>query len=331
MIARKRVFSGIQPTGKITIGNYLGAIKNWAIMQNQYECLFCIADLHALTLNFDAMKLRNNIQYAVAFYVAAGLDPEKVIIFQQSKIPEHSELAWILSCLTQIGSLNRMTQFKNKIADNKKNVNLGLYSYPVLMAADILLYNTNIVPAGEDQKQHIELVRDIATSFNKKVGKRIFIPPDIIIEDKAKRIMNLKNAHKKMSKSDSSDFSRINTSDEASLIRKKIYKAKTDNIKGIGYDIKQRPEIVNLIKIYSCFSNTNIQDVVNNYRYFKHYEFKKLLANIIVDIICPMHQKALAILKKEEYIKHIMTNGIVKAKIIAKKSINQIKQAIGIH
>ena len=222
MNTKKRVFSGIQPTGKITIGNYLGAIKNWVAMQDQYECLFCIVDLHSLTSDFNPEDLQQNIKYNIALYITAGLDPDKVIIFQQSKISEHSELAWILSCFTQMGWLNRMTQFKDKAGKNKETANLGLYSYPVLMAADILLYDVNIVPVGEDQKQHIELARDIAISFNRKTNIEVFTVPDVLINSKAKRIMSLKDASKKMSKSDSSDLSRISLSDDAELIGKKI-------------------------------------------------------------------------------------------------------------
>ena len=195
---KKRVFSGIQPTGKITIGNYLGAIKNWLTMQQQYDCLFCIVDLHSLTSNFNPQELQESIKYNIALYIAAGLNPDYVTIFQQSKISEHSELAWILSCFTQMGWLNRMTQFKDKAGKNKETANLGLYSYPVLMAADILLYNADIVPVGEDQKQHIELTRDIAISFNKKVDKEIFTIPDVVMNSKAKRIMSLKDASKKI-------------------------------------------------------------------------------------------------------------------------------------
>lgn len=331
MNTKKRVFSGIQPTGKITIGNYLGAIKNWITMQDEYECLFCIVDLHSLTSDFNPEELQQNIKYNIALYIAAGLDPKKVIIFQQSKISEHSELAWILSCFTQMGWLNRMTQFKDKAGKNKETASLGLYSYPVLMTADILLYNANIVPVGEDQKQHIELARDIAISFNKKVDKEVFTIPDVLIHSKAKRIMSLKDASNKMSKSDPSDLSRINMSDDEDLIRKKIRKAKTDDIEGISYDPEQRPEISNLIDIYSCFVGVNVNEVTNSFKSSKNSEFKEKLADIIIKNICPIHKEAIKILEEKKYLEQIIKNGTIRAKAIAEQNISKVKQIIGIN
>ncbi|WP_236869978.1 tryptophan--tRNA ligase [Candidatus Bandiella numerosa] len=327
---KKRVFSGIQPTGKITIGNYLGAIKNWVAMQQQYDCLFCIVDLHSLTSNFNPQELQENIRYNIALYIAAGLNPDNVTIFRQSKISEHSELTWILSCFTQMGWLNRMTQFKDKAGKNKETANLGLYSYPVLMAADILLYNANIVPVGEDQKQHIELTRDIAISFNKKVGKEIFTIPDVAIDSKAKRIMSLKDAFKKMSKSDPSDLSRINMSDNEELIRKKIRKAKTDDAPGISYNPTDRPEISNLIDIYSSFTEIDVNKVVKNFELMKNSEFKEALADVIIKKICPIHQKTIQIMEDKKYLEEIAKNGTMKAKAIAEKNISIVKQIIGI-
>jgi tryptophanyl-tRNA synthetase len=331
MNTKKRVFSGIQPTGKITIGNYLGAIKNWVAMQDQYECLFCIVDLHSLTSDFNPKELQQNIKYNIALYIAAGLNPKKVTIFQQSKISEHSELAWILSCFTQMGWLNRMTQFKDKAGKNKETASLGLYSYPVLMTADILLYNANIIPVGEDQKQHIELARDIAISFNRKANIEVFTVPDVLINSKAKRIMSLKDASKKMSKSDLSDLSRINMSDDAELIRKKIRKAKTDDIEGIRYYPEKRPEISNLIDIHHCFGNSTIEEIANEFKSSKNSEFKESLANIIIKNICPIHKKAIEILEDKKYLEQIIKDGTIRAKAIAKKNINKVKQIIGIN
>ncbi len=331
MNTKKRVFSGIQPTGKITIGNYLGAIKNWVAMQDQYECLFCIVDLHSLTSDFNPEELQQNIKYNIALYIAAVLDPDKVIIFQQSKISEHLELAWILSCFTQMGWLNRMTQFKDKAGKNKETANLGLYSYPVLMAADILLYNANIVPVGEDQKQHIELARDIAISFNRKANIEVFTVPDVLINSKAKRIMSLKDASNKMSKSDPSDLSRINMSDDEDLIRKKIRKAKTDDIEGISYDPEKRPEISNLIDIYSCFTGIDANEATNNFKSSKNSEFKESLANIIIKNICPIHKEAIKILEDKKYLEQIIKDGTIRAKAIAEKNISKVKQIIGIN
>ena len=325
---KKRVFSGIQPTGNITIGNYLGAIQNWIKMQDIYDCLFCIVDLHSLTADFNPTQLKENIEYNIALYIASGLDPNKVIIFQQSKVQEHAELAWVLSCFTQMGWLNRMTQFKDKVGKNRETANLGLYSYPVLMAADILLYDADLVPVGEDQKQHVELTRDIALSFNRKIGHDILTVPDVVINDNVKRIMSLKDASKKMSKSDSSDLSRINMSDDADLIRKKIRKAKTDDIEGITYDPIKRPEVSNLIDIYcgiTCVSPEETQfEKMNN------AEFKDMLSSALIEKICPIHNKALQILKDEKYFQQIVKDGIIKAKDIAGKNMRKIKEVIGI-
>ena len=299
-------------------------------MQQQYDCLFCIVDLHSLTSNFNPQELQENIRYNIALYIAAGLNPDNVTIFQQSNVSEHSELAWILSCFTQMGWLNRMTQFKDKAGKNKETANLGLYSYPVLMAADILLYNANIVPVGEDQKQHIELTRDIAISFNKKVGKEIFTIPDVVIDSKAKRIMSLKDASKKMSKSDPSDLSRINMSDNEESIRKKIRKAKTDDAPGISYNPTERPEISNLIDIYSCFTEVDVNNVVKNFELMKNSEFKEALADVIIKKICPIHQKTIQIMEDKKYLEEITKNGTMKAKAIAEKNISIVKQIIGI-
>ena len=327
-MTKKRVFSGIQPTGNITIGNYLGAIQNWIKMQDEYDCLFCIVDLHSLTADFNPTKLNESIQYNIVLYIASGLDPSKVIIFQQSKVQEHAELAWILSCFTQIGWLNRMTQFKDKAGKNRETANLGLYSYPVLMAADILLYNTDLVPVGEDQKQHVELTRDIALSFNRKVGEDIFTVPDAVINDKVKRIMSLKDASNKMSKSDSSDFSRINMSDDADLIRKKIRKAKTDEIEGITYDPIKRPEVSNLIDIYCGI--TGITPEETQFREMNNAEFKDMLSSALIEKICPIHEKALQILKDKEHLQQVTKAGIIKAKEIADRNMINIRKIIGI-
>ena len=330
MSNKQIVFSGIQPTGNITIGNYLGAIKKWVSIQNKYNCLFCIADLHALTTNFSPHVLKDTIKYSIALCIAAGLDVDKVIIFQQSKISEHSELGWILSCFIQTGRLNTMTQFKNRCEDNKNISNLGLYSYPVLMAADILLYNTHIVPIGEDQTQHIELVRDIAISFNKKLRHKVFNIPNALINNQAKRIMSLNNAAKKMSKSYPSDFSKINMSDDKDLIIKKIRKAKTDNIKGISYSPSMRPEISNLVNIYSCLTELDITEIENNFYSAKTLEFKEALADVIISHITPINEKAMHIMEDQVYLERIIQNGTQKAKNIASKNFNFIKQILGI-
>lgn len=329
-MSKKTVLSGIQPTGHVTIGNYLGAIKNWVKMQDAYDCLFCVVDMHSLTANFNPAQLRESIKYNIALYIAAGLDPDKTILFQQSKVSEHAELAWILSCFTQMGWLNRMTQFKDKAGKNKETANLGLYSYPVLMAADILLYNVDFVPVGEDQKQHIELARDIAVSFNRKMGEDILTIPAAVIDDKVMRIMSLKDASKKMSKSDPSDFSRINMSDDEDLINQKIRKAKTDDIEGISYDPIKRPEISNLIDIYCGITSDSIEDAELRFKGMKNSDFKDALSTALIEKICPINEKTLEILADNVYLEKILRDGSSKAKAIAERNFNKVKQVIGI-
>ena len=330
MSNKQIVFSGIQPTGNITIGNYLGAIRKWVAMQNTYNCFFCVVDLHSLTTNLNPDILKNTIRYSIALCIAAGLNTDKVTLFQQSTVSEHSELAWILSCFVQIGRLNTMIQFKDRSKNNKNISNLGLYSYPVLMASDILLYNTNIVPVGEDQRQHIELVRDIAISFNKKLRHNVFNIPNTLISQQAKRIMSLNNATKKMSKSYPSDFSKINMSDNRDLIIKKIRKAKTDDIRGINYNPIERPEISNLINIYSCFTGSDVSKIESNFKHSKTLDFKEALAEVIINCITPINQKALQIIKNQKYLDEVILNGTKKAKNIASKNLNSIKKMLGI-
>ena len=330
MCYKQIVFSGIQPTGNITIGNYLGAIKKWVAIQYKYNCFFCIVDLHSLTTYLKPDILKNTIRYSIALCIAAGLNIDKVTIFQQSTVSEHSELAWILSCFVPIGRLNTMTQFKDRSKNNKNISNLGLYSYPVLMASDILLYNTNIVPIGDDQRQHIELVRDIAISFNKKVKHNVFNIPNTLISQQAKRIMSLNNATKKMSKSYASDFSKINMSDNKDSIIKKIRKAKTDDIKGINYNPIERPEIANLINIYSCFTESDISKIESDFKHSKTLEFKESLADIIIDCIIPINQKALQIMKDQKYLDEVIMNGTKKARNVASKNLSFVKKMLGI-
>src|SRR5499425_3695166 len=252
-----RIFSGIQPTGNLHLGNYLGAIRNWVSLQHNYECIFCIVDLHALTLPQDPDELRASTREVTAAYIAAGINPERCIIFNQSMVSAHVELAWLLACLTPLGWLNRMTQFKEKAGKNREMAGLGLYAYPVLMAADILLYKATHVPVGEDQKQHLELARDLAGAFNRRYERDFFALPEPQIFGEATRVMSLRDGTKKMSKSDTSDYSRINMTDRADVIRQKIRKAKTDpeplpsEENGLG----ARPEADNLIGIYAALSN----------------------------------------------------------------------------
>src|SRR5207245_5025761 len=255
-----RIFSGIQPTGNLHLGNYLGAIRNWVALQHDYDCIFCIVDLHALTQPQNPDELRQATREVTAAYIAAGIDPERCIIFNQSTISAHAELAWLLGCLTPLGWLNRMTQFKEKAGKQRENAGLGLYAYPVLMAADILLYKATHVPVGEDQKQHVELARDIAGAFNRRYERDFFPLPEPQIFGEATRVMSLRDGTKKMSKSDSSDYSRLNMTDDADTIRQKIRKAKTDPhpMPSTIAEVETRPEAANLLGIYAALADTTL-------------------------------------------------------------------------
>ena len=283
----KKIFSGVQPTGNLHLGNYLGAIKNFVSLNNDKlnECIFCVVDLHAITVKQDPKELSDNIRETVATFIASGIDPQKSIIFNQSKVPAHSEAAWILSCVVRMGWLNRMTQFKEKAGKDKEKASLGLYSYPVLMAADILLYDASHVPVGEDQKQHLELSRDIAQKFNNDFGVIDFLKsPEPLIQKEFSRIMSLKDGTKKMSKSDLSDLSRINLTDDAESIINKIKKAKTDplplptNIK----ELDKRPEAKNLLGIFSSLTNLNLEESVKKFEGKNFSEFKDNLSQVLV-------------------------------------------------
>ncbi|CAN0600856.1 unnamed protein product, partial [Ectocarpus sp. 12 AP-2014] len=257
--------SGIQTTGNLHLGNYLGSIQNWLEMQNDYSCYFFLANLHAITTPQDPEELRRASLSSAALYLASGIDPKKSIIFMQSDVKEHTELAWMLNCITPIGWLKRMTQFKDKAGEKQDNANTGLFTYPILMAADILLYNTDIVPVGADQKQHLELARDIAGAVNRRFNQEILKIPEPLIQGPATRVMSLRDGTKKMSKSDESDASRINLTDSADTIMKKIKKAKTDNIAEISYDQPERPEVSNLINIYSSITKRKKEEIVKQY------------------------------------------------------------------
>ncbi len=276
----KRLVSGIQPTGALHLGNYLGSLKNWIELLNsgKYNALMFIADLHSITVPYDPAMLKHNVLHTASTYLACGLDPEKASIFVQSDIPEHAELSWILSCFTSVGWMNRMTQFKDKSQKYKDDrVTLGLYSYPVLMAADVLLYNADFVPVGEDQKQHVELMRDISQAFNRELKTDWFVTPEPMIMGEAKRVMSLKDGTKKMSKSDDSDYSRINLTDSADMIMNKFKKAKTDSIAEITYDPDNRPDISNLLKIFSVLSGVKIEKLVEILLFYTlFYSLKRL-------------------------------------------------------
>ncbi len=328
---KELVFSGVQPTGNLHLGNYLGAIKNWVQLQKKKPCIFCIVDLHAITVAENRNKLEENTIEVLAAYIASGIDPNKSIIFSQSSVAAHSELAWILSCHTPIGWLNRMTQFKDKAGKNKEKAPLGLYSYPVLMAADILLYKSTHVPVGEDQKQHLELSRDIAQAFNRFYNNDFFPIPEPIITGNATRVMSLKDGEKKMSKSDPSEFSRINLTDKPDVIFKKILKAKTDSDPFPTHEsqLENRPEINNLINIFSAFEGCNKNYILDNYAGKDFKKFKEDLCEVINKPISKISREMSKLLNDRNYINSILLDGQTRAQEIALKNINTIKKIIG--
>jgi len=327
-----RIFSGVQPTGNLHLGNYLGAIKNWVSLQKDFECIFCIVDLHAITTKQDPKELENNTLEVTAAYLASGINPEKTIIFNQSSVPAHSELTWILSCFTPIGWLNRMTQFKEKAGKKKDSAVLGLFSYPVLMASDILAYKTTHVPVGEDQKQHLELARDIAGAFNQTFNSNFFPLPEPQIFGEATRVMSLRNGKNKMSKSDESDYSRINITDNKDLINLKIQKAKTDPhpLPSKKEELENRPEAANLLGIYSALKDEKFDVVMKEMSGKDFSSFKKLLADLTISKIEPISKKMNDYLKNKDYLNKILKEGKEKADDISSKNLLEIKKIIGL-
>ena len=330
----KKIFSGVQPTGNLHLGNYLGAIKNFVDLNNDLDndCVFCVVDLHAITVNQDPKELRNNIRETVATFVASGIDPEKSIIFNQSKVSAHSEAAWILSCVARMGWLNRMTQFKEKAGKDKEKASVGLYSYPVLMAADILLYDTTHVPVGDDQKQHLELCRDIAQKFNNDFKfEDFFKVPEPLIQKEFSRIMSLKDGLKKMSKSELSDLSRINLTDDKDQIINKIKKAKTDTLPlpETVAELEKRPEAKNLIGIYSSLVNKSLEKSIVEFSGKNFSEFKEKLSQVLVEKITPISYEIRKLLDEKEYLDTILLKGCEKADKIASKKVNKIHEIVG--
>lgn len=322
----KTVLSGIQPTGNVHLGNYLGAIKNWLELQNSYNCLFGIMNLHAITVPQTPKELQQNVIDAAAIYLAAGLDPKKSTIFVQSEISAHTEIAWVLGCGAPLGWLNRMTQFKEKSADNE---NLGLYSYPVLMAADILAYKADLVPVGEDQKQHLELTRDLAGAFNRQFKVEYFKLPEPLIVKQVKRIMSLQDGTKKMSKSDESDLTRINLTDEPDLIVKKIKKAKTDSLSEIEYD-ENRPELYNLLNIFASMNGKDPQAIAEEYKTAGYGKFKGDLAEIVVEKLQPIQYNLGRLKADKQFILDILKDGKEKASQIADKTRREVFDIVGL-
>ena len=330
----KKIFSGVQPTGNLHLGNYLGAIKNFVELQNEEDnnCIYCVVDLHAITLKQDPKELKNNIRETAATFIASGLNPNKSILFNQSLVPAHSEGSWILSCIGRMGWLNRMTQFKEKAGKDKEKASVGLYIYPILMAADIMLYDATHVPVGDDQKQHLELCRDIAQKFNNDYNVEDFlVPPEPLIQKQFSRIMSLKDGTKKMSKSDVSDLSRINLKDSKDLIINKIKKAKTDPhpIPNIVEELENRPEAENLLGIYSSLKNQNINSTLKEFGGKNFSEFKISLSEQLVDKISPMAKEINKLLNDPSYLDKILLAGAEKANDIAEKKVREMKKIIG--
>ena len=329
----KRVLSGIQPTGNLHLGNYLGAIKNFVSMQNSYECFYMLADLHAITVRVEPKDLKENILSTAAAFLASGLDEKKNIIFSQSSVRAHSELSWILNCTARVGWLNRMTQFKEKAGSNKEKASVGLYTYPVLMAADILVYQATHVPVGEDQKQHLELCRDIAIKFNNDYGKDFFNIPEPIIPDISARVMSLRDGLKKMSKSDESDLSRINLTDSKEQIVQKIKKAKTDS-EPINEDIfnekSKRFEAQNLIGIYADLKSESNKKILSQFEGKNFSEFKKDFTDLLIEYISPISDKIDLLRKNEDHLLKILKDGQEKASNVADKTMKDVKNIIGL-
>jgi tryptophanyl-tRNA synthetase len=330
-MSKDTVFSGVQPTGEIHLGNYLGAIKQFLTFQNDSDSIFCIVDQHAITVFQDPTELRANVYNVLAIFLACGLDPKKCILFNQSAVREHSVLSWYLSCTARVGWLNRMTQFKDKAGKNRDNASLGLYAYPVLMAADILLYHANKVPVGDDQKQHLELTRDIAHKFNTDYNQLYFKLPDPIINKDAPRVMSLRDAKNKMSKSDISKYSRILLTDSNDDISNKINKAKSDsmNMPSSSDELTTRPEINNLITIYSSISNISKDKVIEMFANKEISYFKSEMKNIVISLVEPISSEIKKIRQDSNYLQDTLKEGSAKASERAHKTIKDVNKIMG--
>ena len=331
MIKNKLVFSGVQPTGNLHLGNYLGALKNFVALQEKQECIYCVVDLHAITVFQDPKELRNNILETTAGFLATGLNEKKSIIFNQSSVSGHAELAWILNCVARLGWLNRMTQFKDKAGKEKEKASVGLYIYPNLMAADIVLYKATHVPVGADQKQHLELCRDIAQKFNNDFKTDMFPLPEPLILKNTSRVMSLRDGTKKMSKSDDSEYSRINLKDSADDIVKKIKKAKSDSssIPDNLKELEKKPEAFNLINIYSNLTNCSLEQSLNELKGKEYSYLKNKLSEVLVEIICPIGKRIGELLDDKSYLEKTLKEGTEKARNIAEYNLKEIRNAVG--
>lgn len=328
-MSKKRILSGIQTSGDVHLGNYLGAIKRWVDMQEEYDCFIFLADLHAITVDQDPQEFNRAIIEAGAALIASGIDPKKTTFFAQSHVRAHTECAWLFNCVTPIGWLNRMTQFKDKAGKNKEKSSTGLYTYPILQSADILLYNPDFVPVGEDQKQHVELTRDIAGAINRKFGKEILKMPEPLIPKDVPRIKSLKDGTKKMAKSDPSEASRINLKDDRDIILSKLKKAKTDSIAQISYDIDERPELANLLTIYASFSGDKIQDIVRKYEGSGFATFKENLAELVADKMSPITKRYNELRSDPAEMIKILKVGAEKASAVAETTLARLKKEFG--
>lgn len=328
-MSKKIILSGIQSTGKLTLGNYLGAINNWVQMQEEYDCYYMIANLHSLTVRNDPETLRNNTLKVLAMYVAAGLDSEKNTIFIQSQVKEHAELGWILDCYTYMGELSRMTQFKDKAAKHADNINAGLFTYPALMAADILLYQANLVPVGQDQQQHLEITRDIAERFNKLYGKTFTIPEGYYGKASAK-IMGLQDPTAKMSKSATNPNDVILLEDEPDVIIKKFKKAVTDSENKVRFDPENKPGVSNLMQIYSSITGLKMEEIEKEFENSGYGDFKTKVAETVVAKLEPIQKKYKELLENKEYLEKIYTEGANRARKLASKTLDEVKERIGI-
>ncbi len=337
---KERVFSGVQPTGNLHLGNYLGAITKFVALQDTHDCIYCVVDLHAITVQQDPDALRNSIREVTAAFIACGIDPKKHIVFNQSQVPEHAELAWIFNCVARLGWLNRMTQFKEKAGKDRENASVGLYAYPALMAADILVYRATHVPVGEDQKQHLELARDIAQKFNNDFGPSIakhgfgdaFFPqPEPLIQGPATRVMSLRDGTKKMSKSDPSDYSRINLSDDADAIAQKVRKAKTDPepLPSEEAGLENRPEADNLVGIYAALADTTREAVLKEFGGGQFSTFKAALVDLSVAKLGPIGGEMKRLVADPASIDAILVDGAERAGVIARETMNAVKDIVG--
>ena len=325
---RKRVFSGVQPTGKVTLGNYLGAIRNWQPLQEQYDCIYCVVDLHSLTVTQVPAELRKNTMELVALYIACGIDPGKSTLFIQSHVHEHAELAWILDTIAYVGELNRMTQFKDKSRKHADNINMGLMNYPVLMASDILLYNADFIPVGKDQVQHVELTRDVAQRFNARYSDT-FVVPETLLNKSGQSIKSLQDPTAKMSKSDPNDNALISLSDDADTIRRKLRRAVTDSDTCVRYGT-DKPAITNLLNIYTLCSGVSMSDAEKSFEGKGYGEFKDAVADAVISVVQPIQAEQKRLLADKAYLEGVLKTGAEQASYLASKTLAKVYRKVGL-